>query len=781
MSGSAEPSLSDMLRESAHDFLSGSHAPSRLRGWIGRPRPVERSLWKDIAALGWTAVMLPEELGGSGLGLREACALSEIMGERLFAEPFTACCVLPSILLAAAGPNAENGGEKLAEWLVSGTRLLAFAWQEHIAEIEPAALPACRVEGGVLSGRKQFVIGCESDSVLLVSVSLDGQPAIVAVAADAPGVRIESFASGIGAQAHVSFDKAPLLFAEPLLSGAQASDTILQTLAAGRVSLAAELAGKATGCLRQTVDYVTERQQFARPIGSFQTVQHRCVDMHIEYLLANAAWQHALGCYEQHPLASATQAAISAAKSRCAEAAVMVGKQAVQLHGAMGFAEEVDIGMYLRSALADFAWLGSPLAHRRRFASLGMEQGEAEQLDPGPANWSESTDPRDWSDEEFRARLRVFLQEHYPANLRQNDRRPFLRLRGDDLNGWLSLLNDNGWRAPAWPREFGGMGISFRKQLIYQQEMERAGVGRIIDNGETQLGPTLMKWGTAEQQAYYLPRILACDDVWCQGYSEPGAGSDLASLRTQAIREGDEFVVSGQKIWTTHATDGSHIFTLVRTGKFEKKQQGISFLLIDLKAPGVSIRPIANIAGEDEFCEVFFDSVRVPASNLVGELHQGWSVAKALLGHERIWLGSAAMAYSALELARRLVVNMGLGEDAGVLDRLGRLQADLHDYRLLYAQMCDHIAEEHGEPGPEASVLKVYISELLQRITEFNAEIAAEYGGVVGDVQIGDLHTDLHWPLMMARPVSIYAGANEVQRDILAKLVLKLPIPPRAG
>ncbi len=379
-------------------------------------------------------------------------------------------------------------------------------------------------------------------------------------------------------------------------------------------------------------------------------------------------------------------------------------------------------------------------------------------------------------DDEFRARLRAWLEQNYPPEWRQDHRRPFLRLRGENLCTWLRLLNTHGWRAPAWPLESGGMGLSFRKQLIYHEETERAKVARIIDNGETQLGPTLIKCGTDEQRAYYLPRILDCTDIWCQGYSEPGAGSDLASLRTQAIREGDVFVVSGQKIWTTHATEGTHIFTLVRTATGPKKQFGISFLLIDLHAPGVTIRPIANIAGEDEFCEVFFDAVRVPAENLVGELDQGWNVAKALLGHERIWLGSPALAATALDLAQALVTASGLSEDFGVTDRLAVLQADLHDYRLLYAQICNDIAARDAQPGAEVSVLKVYVSELLQRITEFSVDIGAEYGGMTGDVCINGLSTDLHWQLMMARPVTIYAGANEVQRDILAKAVLKMPV-----
>ena len=293
-------------------------------------------------------------------------------------------------------------------------------------------------------------------------------------------------------------------------------------------------------------------------------------------------------------------------------------------------------------------------------------------------------------------------------------------------------------------------------------------MARIIDLGETQLGPTIIKMGSPEQSEYYLPRILNCEHVWCQGYSEPNAGSDLASLRTSAELDGDEFVVNGQKIWTTHANDSTHIFTLVRTGKFEKKQQGISFLLIDLDTPGISIRPIINLAGEDEFCEVFFESVRVPKANLVGELHQGWTVAKALLGYERVWIGSPA-----------LVQQLGLEDDRGVMDELAQLQADLHDYRLLYSRTCDAIADSGKAPGPEVSMLKVYASELLHRLTEFNVEVGAEYGAVVGDVAIGgdstaDMQADLYWQLMMARPVTIFAGANEIQRDILAKTVLGL-------
>lgn len=371
------------------------------------------------------------------------------------------------------------------------------------------------------------------------------------------------------------------------------------------------------------------------------------------------------------------------------------------------------------------------------------------------------------SDDEFRARLRDWVTTHYPEDRRQSHHRPFRRLYGRRLREWLKTLNDHGWRAPAWPKEYGGMGLSFRKQLIYKEEMHHAGVSRIVDNGETMLGPTIMQHGTSQQKALYLPRILASEDHWAQGYSEPNAGSDLASLGTRAELRDDHFVVNGQKIWTTFATECTHIFCLVRTGQFEKKQQGISLLLFDLQQPGITIRPILNIAGEEELCEVFFDDVKVPKDNLLGELHQGWTVAKAILGHERIWVGSHEMASSALALSYHLIRETAQDTDPLLLDELAGLTADLHDYKGLYADACDEV-ERTGQISAEVSMLKIYASELMQRITEFNVRVVREYSLASGDVRVGETLTNPHWQLMMARPTTIYAGCNEVQRDILS-------------
>lgn len=370
-------------------------------------------------------------------------------------------------------------------------------------------------------------------------------------------------------------------------------------------------------------------------------------------------------------------------------------------------------------------------------------------------------------DDSFRQQFRSWLAEHYPKHWTRSTKRPFLRFHGPELRQWFKTLHEHGWRAPDWPKEYGGLGLSFRKQLIYIEELNRAGVGRIIDNGGTQLGPTVMKFGTDAQKAYYLPRILNSEHSWAQGYSEPNAGSDLASLKTKADLQGDKFIVNGQKIWTTFAQEATHIYMLVRTGQFEKKQQGISFLLIDLATPGITIRPILNIAGETELCEVFFDDVSVPAENLVGELHQGWTIAKSLLGHERIWLGDPTMCISAMSLCKSLLSSTGKRNDPVVMAEFAQLNADLHDYQCLYADICDEVAETN-HIGAEASMLKVFASELLQRITEFNVRLGEEYALASGDISLGTTETNLPWQLMMTRPTTIYAGCNEVQRDILA-------------
>lgn len=381
------------------------------------------------------------------------------------------------------------------------------------------------------------------------------------------------------------------------------------------------------------------------------------------------------------------------------------------------------------------------------------------------------TDFNALSDAAFRKLLEDWLAANYPEEWRQDLRRPFRRLRGDDVVRWIRMQQDAGLRCPAWPREYGGMGLDFRKQSVHQEVFQTYGVARVIDLAEVQIGPTLMVHGSAEQKARFIPQMLAGETTWCQGYSEPGAGSDLASLKTAAVIDGDMLRVTGQKIWTSHAQEASHMFALVRTSKGERKQQGISFILLEMNSPGITIRPIANLAGEEEFCEVFFDDVKVPLANVIGGVDNGWTVAKALLGHERVWIGSPGLAGRALSLTRTLMAERE--PDQGLADAYAECAADLHDLRCLYRQTCLAIADG-AEPGVEVSMLKILQSELLQRITELNLELGGGDALIDGDSPVGNRVTDYGWQYFMARPGTIFAGANEIQRNVLAKAVLGL-------
>ncbi|MDT0496173.1 acyl-CoA dehydrogenase family protein [Algiphilus sp. W345] len=378
----------------------------------------------------------------------------------------------------------------------------------------------------------------------------------------------------------------------------------------------------------------------------------------------------------------------------------------------------------------------------------------------------------DWnalSDEDFRLLVRQFFREQYPEHLRY----PKTRLRWAQIRDWYLMLSKKGWLAPAWPVEYGGMGLSPAKLMIFTEEGERRGVARAPDMGITMVGPLLIQHGSEAQKAYYLPKILSGEHIWCQGYSEPNAGSDLASLRTEAVLDGEHFVVNGQKTWTTLAQDATHIFLLVRTDKSAKKQEGISFLLADMSTPGIERRPIRNLAGHEEFCECFFHDVRVPRENIVGELNRGWTIAKALLGFERIFLGSPKQSQYAIARLEELIVHRGLTADAAFMDAYARLKLDLLDHMALYERFADQV--RRGETlGPDVSMLKIIGTENYQRIAQLMLEAAGSAAGLVGDVELDGESFDWLTSYYNSRPATIYGGANEIQRNILATQLLGL-------
>jgi alkylation response protein AidB-like acyl-CoA dehydrogenase len=382
---------------------------------------------------------------------------------------------------------------------------------------------------------------------------------------------------------------------------------------------------------------------------------------------------------------------------------------------------------------------------------------------------------QDWnalSDEEFRRIFRDWVEENCPKELRfMRKQRPLF----DEVAVWYHNLARKGWLAPVWPQAYGGMGLNPSKHIIYVEEWARMGCPRIPDHGIGLVGPLLLQYGTEEQKQHFLPRIISGEHVWCQGYSEPNSGSDLASLKTSAVREGDEFVVNGQKIWTTLAHCANWILLLVRTKKVEgKRQDGISVLLADLRTPGVTIRPIPNLREEADFCEVFFDNVRVPVANLVGEVDKGWTLAKSVLGHERIFLGAPARPEYALTRLEALAEATGAFEDKAFLSRYAKHRLDVYDLGSAFERFAK-VLRAGGDLEADVSVLKIFNTELYQRITEEMLEIAGEAARFEDDLDAGEIQVDAMNLFLDSRAPAIFGGSNEIQRNILAKAVLNLP------
>ncbi|MBY0448619.1 MAG: acyl-CoA dehydrogenase family protein [Hyphomonadaceae bacterium] len=386
----------------------------------------------------------------------------------------------------------------------------------------------------------------------------------------------------------------------------------------------------------------------------------------------------------------------------------------------------------------------------------------------------------------FREEVRAFIASAYvptPTSLIARE-----RMTREERMAWHKALHKKGWVAPGWPAEYGGPGWTPTQRYIFEEETARAETTPLLPFGLQMVGPVIYTFGNAEQKARFLPGILSGEDWWCQGYSEPGAGSDLANLRTRAVRDGDHYVVDGMKTWTTLAQFADWGFFLVRTDpEARKPQEGISFLLIDLKSPGVTVRPIIMLDGGHEVNEVYLDSVRVPVANRIGEENKGWTYAKFLLAHERTGIAGVARTEQVLARLRAFAATTPgddgrmLAEDAGFQRKLAEFEIDMLALKMTELRVL--ASEQAGQgPGPESSILKIKGTELQQRVSELFLEAAGAYAAPYlrdfpqdGNERVSPPDAaDAALLYFNWRKVSIYGGSNEIQRNIIAKQVLGL-------
>ena len=753
------------------DLAAFANSARDLAGRLQNDAAVERVAWREVCAAGWLSILMPEDMGGLGLNLSHVIAVHRELGRTPIRAPVIACGLLPTTLLAQLPSTPFR--DSLLDGILRGDVVAAVAWQDRVGQISPLTTSGVRCSNGSggtsLEGTKQWVVSAQHvDGWLVDARDESGLRRLFWLSSKSSEVDVRP-ADNIDKQFVFDLTLTKATQVQLVAEGEVVTAAIEHAIESCRLAQGAELLGLARAAFDLTLEYLKTRVQFGKPIGANQALQHRMVDAYVRLEMADAGLESAVRKHVagELPLAEAA----SWVKARSAEVATMMTRLAVQLHGAIGITDEYPLGRYWKRALFLSSWLGGPEKHSARHLEH-YESREALAISmPDSSCSSEQHATLDTASiEDFRKTIRSFLERNYPAEIRN----PTRRLRLHEVRDWYLTLARKGWLAPAWPREHGGMGLPPDKLIAFVEEFEEFGAARLPDQGIINIGPILIKYGTEEQRRHHLPKILSGEEIWCQGYSEPGAGSDLAALRTRAELRGDRFIINGQKIWTTLAHDATHMFMLARTSVEEKKQDGISFLLVDLSSEGVTIRPIRNIGGEEEFCEVFFDDVEVPNKSLVGQLGQGWKIGMALLGYERLFVGSPKTSQYALSQLRRIAKARDLLSDSAFRSKYGKFVLDLLELKAAYAHF-SKIAMKGSDLPSKVSILKLWATETYTRISAELVRIADEDGARIGKVVLPDGGEVAPLAsLLNASVTTIYGGSNEIQRNILAKRVLGL-------
>jgi alkylation response protein AidB-like acyl-CoA dehydrogenase len=736
-----EPEQS-LLKESARAFARRTGA-ARLRDLPGLPARLPARELAEAGAAGWPALLLSEAQGGSGLGLTELCLVAEELGAAHSPLPLTA---------AVAGVFALASGEAPVQ------RAACERCRAGKVLVVPAFVGTASGDDAVMhpTGRRHAVPFASAAEGFVLDVVHGGGHALAYFPRERVQV-IERLAVDGTVLGEVVLRDESLSADDLLARGAAAAELQRRIEIILALGLAAELVGLMQTAATQTLEYLRIRQQFGRPIGAFQALQHRAVDDHVRIETTRAL------VYEIARIPRSDDEALalaSAAKAKAAEAALTLVTSCIQMHGAIGFTDEHDIGLMLKRAMALAATGGTVAVHRRRSATFLAKRSEAtlpQTRPPAPA------------DEAFRTEVRAFLERALPPELcHLPTRPPFERAMW-----WHRQLHARGWIAPRWPKAHGGMEATLEQQLILAEELGRAGAPELSGQAIGHIGPILMAFGTAEQKAQHLPKMLTGEALWCQGYSEPGAGSDLASLRTAAVLDGDHLVVDGSKIWTTWGHHADWMFALVRTDPSAAKQAGITFLLIDMRTPGITVRPIRTIAGDDELAQVFFDRVRVPRANVIGALNDGWRIANALLAQERLQSASPQKCVAILARLKRAAA-LGAISDPAFRERLAAAEIETLALAAAYQQAVD-LTRAGRTLGPESSYLKLAASELTHQLAALMLDACGSDGALVGALATDDGPVDAAGTFLQVRRETIFAGSSEIQRNIIAKRVLNLP------
>lgn len=778
---SSQSTASDvaMLEAPLERYLRDHYSFEARRARLKDPAGLDRRTWSFLAESGFLALPFADSAGGLGGSLADVMAVMRHLGRHLVVEPYFDCVVVAGRLLAAAQLNDMQAAALAG--LIAGETLIGLAHLERADRDRGSVAGTTLIpdaDGLRLTGAKILVPVARSlDQLLVTARDEHGALQLILVPASAAGISIREYRGADGRVLgdvrfeQVAIDRSAMLRFEA------AQSALDEALTYADAALCAEIVGCAQALLEATAGYLGSRKQFGQPIGSFQVLKHRLVDCY-------GAVEQAVGLLKVAATVAgpAWAANVAAARAFIGEQARLIGHEAIQMHGGMGLSDELAVSHFHKRIVVANLTFGTPADHTDRYLTLRRLVNGV----PGTTTLplAELLTPEETA---FQASVRGFLARSLSEDIRTSVRRqtgtyPELEV----FEAWRARLHERGWLAAHWPREHGGTGWTAVERFVFEYETAVAGAPEQVPMGYRYVGPVIAHFGSEWQKEFFLPRLLSGEHYWAQGFSEAQAGSDLAGIKTTAVRDGDHYVINGSKMWTTNAHLANWMFCLARTERASKPQQGISFFLIDMTAPGITVEPIPLLAVDHEVNTVFLENVRVPVANLVGEAGRGWEYVKFLLELERggaIFCGRMRHEFALLqELVQQVAPQ--LGDDRVFMHRLAALDQRLLALESLELQGAREMGAG-GAPGIRGSLTKLLGSELQKDITEL-AVTAAGYGSIefVPVRPLGapetlpfaglDLEAVAMPRYLTMRVASIYGGSSEIQREIIAKHIFGL-------
>ncbi len=768
-----------LLSDTLERYLRDAYSLPQRAAALATDEGFSRDHWAFFAETGLLGLPFEAADGGFDGSLSDVMQVLRVFGQHLVVEPYVPCILLAGKLLAQSTDDGLK--QRWLEPLIAGESLLGLAHFERGQS--SAGLPAATrltQQGGhyLINGSKLLVpVPNALDGMLVTARDEHGKLQICIVPPSAAGVAVRSYRTVDGhLVGDVKFD-AVAVAPEAIVPFANGEAALAEVIDYATAGLCAE----AIGCMRAvtdlTVEYARNRKQFGRAIGSFQVIKHRLVDCEIACRQAESMLDWA--SLNEQP---GWTAYLAAGKAFICEQAMSVGHESIQIHGAIGMTDEYAASHYHKRMLMISMLFGDRDVFVDRY--IGCSAFRRPEATRSALPFGALISGREL---DFRNEVRAFLAQNLNPEIRLAVRRQTgTYAEKDTVVAWQNILNDKGWLAIHWPVEFGGTGWSPIQRFIFEYECAVAGAPEQVPMGLRYVGPVIARFGSEWQKSYFLPKILSSEHYWAQGFSEPGAGSDLAALKTTAVLEGDHYVVNGSKMWTTHAHYADWLFCIARTEKTKKPQDGVSFLLIDMNSPGISVHPIPLLAVDVEVNQVFLDNVKVPVSHLVGEAGRGWEYTKFLLEFERgggVFCGRMRHEFN---LVKELIdeTNPALWNDRVIAHRLAAIEFRLMALEMLELRQTS--ALQAGQPpGVGGSIAKLLGSELQKDITEAGMRLAGLAGmemipqrPLPDPESIGFAGVDLELVAVSRylniRAASIYGGSSEIQREIIAKQVLGL-------